>query len=246
MQTGNAYDPEVQREFTAELTDVVSVVHGDADLPRRRGHASGRYRRRHLPVAAGLVDRRRMGSAGRPPHTQAQPRRPALPRALHHARAETPNPMESWIAQPPRLRRRAWRPSAAGAVPSRSPTGSPPTRSRHPSEPSIQEDLDLDRRDAHARHDALARRLLRVLPRLSVLPGVPQARQGLRDLQAPRRQDRPLRRLPARAEGPSQGPGGHGHRVRPAERASASRTPGRSGATRAAIRKPTRPPRTPT
>ena len=43
LATGNAYDAEVQREFHDELTDVVAVVHGDADLPDRPGHAWGRY-----------------------------------------------------------------------------------------------------------------------------------------------------------------------------------------------------------
>lgn len=40
----DAYTPEITETFENEITDVVSVVHGDADLPERPGHASGRYR----------------------------------------------------------------------------------------------------------------------------------------------------------------------------------------------------------
>ena len=43
VATGNAYDPAVTNGFKAELVDAVAVVHGDADLPERRGHAGGRF-----------------------------------------------------------------------------------------------------------------------------------------------------------------------------------------------------------
>jgi hypothetical protein len=44
IATGNAYDPEVLREFRRELSDAVAVVHGDATLAERPGHGFGRYR----------------------------------------------------------------------------------------------------------------------------------------------------------------------------------------------------------
>ena len=40
----NAYKPEITRKFEREISDVVGVVNGDADIPERPGHASGRYR----------------------------------------------------------------------------------------------------------------------------------------------------------------------------------------------------------
>ncbi len=43
ISTQNAYDPAVVNGFREELADAVSVVHGDADLPERPGHASGKY-----------------------------------------------------------------------------------------------------------------------------------------------------------------------------------------------------------
>lgn len=43
-QGRNAYTPEITETFEAEISDAVAVVHGDADLPERPGHASGRYR----------------------------------------------------------------------------------------------------------------------------------------------------------------------------------------------------------
>jgi hypothetical protein len=40
----DAYAPAVTDGFRAELRDAVAVLHGDASLPLRRGHAGGRYR----------------------------------------------------------------------------------------------------------------------------------------------------------------------------------------------------------
>jgi hypothetical protein len=40
----DAYTPHITETFESEITDAVHVVHGDADLPERSGHASGRYR----------------------------------------------------------------------------------------------------------------------------------------------------------------------------------------------------------
>ncbi|MGB3635389.1 MAG: hypothetical protein WA982_15205, partial [Rubrobacteraceae bacterium] len=40
----DAYSPEITDTFEAEISDAVAAVHGDADLPERVGHASGRYR----------------------------------------------------------------------------------------------------------------------------------------------------------------------------------------------------------
>ncbi|MEW6581917.1 MAG: hypothetical protein AB1416_04070 [Actinomycetota bacterium] len=43
LETRDLYDPEVVAGFRAEIADAVAVVHGDATLPVRRGHAGGRY-----------------------------------------------------------------------------------------------------------------------------------------------------------------------------------------------------------
>ena len=40
----DAYTPHVTQTFRGEISDAVHVVHGDADLPERPGHAGGRYR----------------------------------------------------------------------------------------------------------------------------------------------------------------------------------------------------------
>lgn len=44
LEGRDAYTPHITRTFESEVADAVHVVHGDADLPERRGHASGRYR----------------------------------------------------------------------------------------------------------------------------------------------------------------------------------------------------------
>jgi hypothetical protein len=43
VSTGNAYDPAVTEGFEAEIADAVAVVHGDATLPERPGHAGGSF-----------------------------------------------------------------------------------------------------------------------------------------------------------------------------------------------------------
>ena len=44
LASGDAYSPAVAGGFDREIADGVAVVHGDARLPARRAHASGRYR----------------------------------------------------------------------------------------------------------------------------------------------------------------------------------------------------------
>jgi hypothetical protein len=41
---GNAYEPSVTNGFKSEIDDAVAVVHGDAELPERSGHAGGTFR----------------------------------------------------------------------------------------------------------------------------------------------------------------------------------------------------------
>jgi hypothetical protein len=93
----DAYAPAVTTGFDEEVADAVAVVHGDADLPERPGHAGGRYRTdvaRWLlawspgiewdPYATKATDRK---------HRSAEP---------HDGRYITASadatPMESWIA----------------------------------------------------------------------------------------------------------------------------------------------------
>ncbi|MBE2315359.1 hypothetical protein DVA67_005190 [Solirubrobacter sp. CPCC 204708] len=95
LATRNAY--ATTGEFDREIADAVAVVHGDATLRPRRGHASGRYRtdvsRWLLAWSPGVewdpdaVVNTDQVNAGAPPH---------LGRFIQ----STPNatPMESWIA----------------------------------------------------------------------------------------------------------------------------------------------------
>ena len=93
----DAYADTVTREFDEEIADAVAVVHGDAELPERPGHANGRYRTdvaRWLlawspgvewdPEATAASDERNRGA---PPH-----------RGSYIASSADATPMESWIA----------------------------------------------------------------------------------------------------------------------------------------------------
>nr|AYQ75563.1 hypothetical protein EAV92_08860 [Cohnella candidum] len=42
--SGDAFDAKVQEDFHAEIKRTVDLIHGNADLPARPGHASGAYR----------------------------------------------------------------------------------------------------------------------------------------------------------------------------------------------------------
>ena len=44
LEGRDAYTPEITEIFRHEIRDAVRVVHGDADIPERPGHASGRFR----------------------------------------------------------------------------------------------------------------------------------------------------------------------------------------------------------
>ena len=97
VSTGDAYDETVTESFRAEIEDAVAVVHGDAELPERPGHASGRFRTdvsRWLlafsigiewdPNAVRSTDRKNAGTE---------------PYDGRYIRAdEDATPMESWIA----------------------------------------------------------------------------------------------------------------------------------------------------
>jgi hypothetical protein len=97
LSTQNAYDPSVTGGFKAELRDAVAVVHGDADIPGRPGHASGRYRSDIAPwllawsigiewdpTATAATDRT---NAGTPPF-----------RGRYFRASADATPMESWLA----------------------------------------------------------------------------------------------------------------------------------------------------
>jgi hypothetical protein len=97
VASGNAYEPSVTRGFKAEIDDATAVVHGDAELPERPGHAGGTFRsnvsRWMLAYSIGIewdgqavhsTDRRNAG---------VEPYRGRYFRADANA-----TPMESWLA----------------------------------------------------------------------------------------------------------------------------------------------------
>jgi hypothetical protein len=93
----DAYAPAVTRGFDAEIADAVAVVHGDADLPARPGHASGRYRadvaRWLLAWSPGIEwdPEATLGTDHRHPGTPPY-------RGRYIAATAAASPMESWIA----------------------------------------------------------------------------------------------------------------------------------------------------
>jgi hypothetical protein len=93
----DAYAPEVTDGFDDEIADAVAVVHGDAELPERPGHASGRYTTdvaRWLlawspgvewdPQATNATDERNRGAR--------------LPAGRYIAATGDATPMERWLA----------------------------------------------------------------------------------------------------------------------------------------------------
>ena len=93
----NAYDPEITRQFRGEISDAVRVVHGDADLPERPGHASGRYRTDVSEYLLGWM----LGTEWYPyavrATNEANIGRPPYSGEYFRATAEA-SPFESWLA----------------------------------------------------------------------------------------------------------------------------------------------------
>jgi hypothetical protein len=97
VATGNAYDPAVTDGFRAEIADAVAVVHGDATLPERPGHAGGSFEsdvsRWLLSFSIGIewdphaVESTDERNAGASPY-----------RGRYFTAGSSSTPMESWIA----------------------------------------------------------------------------------------------------------------------------------------------------
>nr|WP_050180199.1 hypothetical protein [Domibacillus robiginosus] len=54
-ETLDAFTPEITKEFQAEMKRLADVIHGNADIAKRTGHASGTYRADVSPYVAGWV-----------------------------------------------------------------------------------------------------------------------------------------------------------------------------------------------
>lgn len=93
----DAYTPEISQEFRHEIRDAVHVVHGDADLPERRGHASGHYRTDVSEYLLGWM----VGTEWYPYAVEAtnQANGEMAPYSGEYFRAtEDARPFESWLA----------------------------------------------------------------------------------------------------------------------------------------------------
>jgi hypothetical protein len=93
----DAYTPEITEEFRHEIRDAVHVIHGDADLPERPGHASGRYRTDVSEYVLGwmigtewfpyAVRATNEENSGKPPYS-----------GEYFRATEDASPFESWLA----------------------------------------------------------------------------------------------------------------------------------------------------
>lgn len=97
LEGRDAYDEEITNIFRGEIRDAVNVVHGDADIPERPGHASGRFRADVSEYMLGWI----VGTEWFPPAVQATDRANAgmEPYVGEYFRAtEDATPFESWSA----------------------------------------------------------------------------------------------------------------------------------------------------
>jgi hypothetical protein len=98
LATRNAYAPSVVNGFHAELRNAVAVVHGDADLPERPGHAWGTYRSDISPWLLAWS----IGIEWDPLATRASDRTNAGQPPFHgyyFQSSADATPMESWLAE---------------------------------------------------------------------------------------------------------------------------------------------------
>jgi hypothetical protein len=97
VATGNAYDRAVTEGFEDEISDAVDVVHGDAKLPEKKGHAGGTFgsdvSRWLLAFSIGVewdpaaVESTDKKNAGKSPY-----------KGRYIRASKDATPMESWIA----------------------------------------------------------------------------------------------------------------------------------------------------
>ncbi len=135
----DAYTPRITNTFRDEIRDAVHVVHGDADLPDRPGHADGRFRSDVSPYVLGWI----IGTEWFPYAVKKTDDANASiePYAGMYFRAtESASPFESWMAWMLDVFAReemdyGWQhPVAISNWPTTDPLG-------HPDEANEQEDL---------------------------------------------------------------------------------------------------------
>ncbi|MEK8130816.1 hypothetical protein WMW72_23190 [Paenibacillus filicis] len=93
----DAYTPDIANEFMSEIEDAVRVIHGDAKLPERRGHASGEYRTDVSPYVLGWI----LGTEWHPHMVQVTNSEHAnMPPYVgeYISAKESASPFESWLA----------------------------------------------------------------------------------------------------------------------------------------------------
>ena len=93
----DAYAPNITKTFEGEISDAVAAVHGDADLPSRTGHASGRFRSDVSEYMLGWM----VGTEWYPYAVQAtnKANRDMAPYSGEYFKAKTEaSPFESWLA----------------------------------------------------------------------------------------------------------------------------------------------------
>ena len=175
-----------RRSSTSEITNAVRVVHGDATIAPRRGQRERALPDRRVAVAAGVVAGCGVGPASGRRHRRDQRRGAATRRAVHpvDARRHADGELDRGAARSPRD---AGGPAGleppdhvhelAHGRPAAAPDGAA-VRDRGP---------DQRRREARAGDRAVAGRVLRLLPRVSVLPGLPALRVRGRAAQPVRR-----------------------------------------------------------
>ncbi|OES46704.1 hypothetical protein [Domibacillus iocasae] len=96
-ETLDAFTPEITNEFQSEMKRVADVIHGNADIEQRTGHASGVYRADISPYVIGwvlgiewypyMVDNMKTKHAGLAQYEGA------------FVRTEQAEPMEIWLAE---------------------------------------------------------------------------------------------------------------------------------------------------
>jgi hypothetical protein len=135
----DAYAPEITQIFRSEISDAVRVVHGDADIPERPGHASGRYGADVSAYMLGWI----VGTEWYPYAVKvtddANPSAPLFSGEYFRAK-EDATPFESWLASmlevlAEKEMEYGWQhPVALSNWPTTDPLS-------HPDEPNEQEDL---------------------------------------------------------------------------------------------------------
>ena len=97
LEKKNAYDPAVMNDFKEEIQRIIDLIHGNADLEERVGHASGKYVHDLSPYLLGWIIGVEWDPEGVVGTNEKNPNKTSYDGT--YIMTENASPFESWLAE---------------------------------------------------------------------------------------------------------------------------------------------------